>query len=391
MGGYYERLVRSVKQALRNSLGPICLTFIQLQTILCEIEAVLNSRPLIYPDSDVNSSPILTPAHLLGMNPTSGLPTLDPDSYADPDYGAKLSSKDKLLSFWKKGEKHLATFWNLWRSHYLLSLRERPRVTLRQPHTQAHSTPVIGAIVHIREDRPRGSWPLAQIVELIKSSDGEIRSAKVRTAQGTILTRSITHLFPLECDLDLQSQTPNPPPDVSQALDPSAPVPTTPAPTRPQRQAASVARQRIQQRAQDDDSDHEDPSPETAIPSHSQMPLRFRGPQSTLFLMVALFLLINPASALQPLLCEARNAKVAFNIENRYNCSFTPGRSLEHVSHAHVMAYKNNIAMHHSVAYRCYKIKSVIETWTNFAKFGFDRRSHPEAVPVDETECLSMI
>ena len=45
-GGWWERLVRSVKSALKKSLGSRCLTKCELETTLIEVEACINSRPL---------------------------------------------------------------------------------------------------------------------------------------------------------------------------------------------------------------------------------------------------------------------------------------------------------------------------------------------------------
>ena len=47
MGGFYERLVGTVKGALKKSIGKICLTEHQLETFLTEVQAVINSCPLV--------------------------------------------------------------------------------------------------------------------------------------------------------------------------------------------------------------------------------------------------------------------------------------------------------------------------------------------------------
>lgn len=65
MGGFYEFLVGLAKRALRKTLGRKLLTLIQMQTLLKEIEAILNSHPLVYVSEDINSSITLTPRHFL--------------------------------------------------------------------------------------------------------------------------------------------------------------------------------------------------------------------------------------------------------------------------------------------------------------------------------------
>ena len=47
MGGFYERLVGIIKTSLKKSLGRLCLSLVQLQTLVKEIEAVVNTRPIV--------------------------------------------------------------------------------------------------------------------------------------------------------------------------------------------------------------------------------------------------------------------------------------------------------------------------------------------------------
>ena len=62
MGGFYKRMVGLVKRSLREAIGKVCLTNEQLLTLLIEVEAVVNSRPLVYIGNDINSYMPLTPS-----------------------------------------------------------------------------------------------------------------------------------------------------------------------------------------------------------------------------------------------------------------------------------------------------------------------------------------
>ena len=55
VGGFYERIIGTIKRALRKSIGKIYLTEDQIETILADPEAVINSRPLVYVGEDFGS------------------------------------------------------------------------------------------------------------------------------------------------------------------------------------------------------------------------------------------------------------------------------------------------------------------------------------------------
>ena len=63
-GGFWERLVQTVKRTLRKTLGKAILRFGELLTIITEIEGVMNNRPLCYLYSD-NIEDVITPHHLI--------------------------------------------------------------------------------------------------------------------------------------------------------------------------------------------------------------------------------------------------------------------------------------------------------------------------------------
>ncbi|EPB68040.1 hypothetical protein ANCCEY_12865 [Ancylostoma ceylanicum] len=60
-GGVYERLIQSVKHSLYKTVGQAVLSFDELATVLVEIEALLNTRPLLYVDSNSVNESILQP------------------------------------------------------------------------------------------------------------------------------------------------------------------------------------------------------------------------------------------------------------------------------------------------------------------------------------------
>ena len=57
--------VKSTKKHLSCIVGNARLSFEELTTVLCQIEAVLNSRPLIPLPGDGDNIEVLTPGHFL--------------------------------------------------------------------------------------------------------------------------------------------------------------------------------------------------------------------------------------------------------------------------------------------------------------------------------------
>lgn len=85
--------------ALKRSIGKNYLTSLQLRTFSSETEAVLNSRPLVYVDDDLNDGTMITPSHFLSPNTKTGTPTIekDDDDRDDPDFELNQPSSNKML------------------------------------------------------------------------------------------------------------------------------------------------------------------------------------------------------------------------------------------------------------------------------------------------------
>ncbi|XP_069164574.1 uncharacterized protein [Procambarus clarkii] len=64
-GGFYERMVGTVKKCLRKTLHRQKINLTELQTLVVEIEARVNNRPLTYLTEDFSQREPLSPSHLI--------------------------------------------------------------------------------------------------------------------------------------------------------------------------------------------------------------------------------------------------------------------------------------------------------------------------------------
>ena len=193
-GGFYERLVGITKRSLKKAIGRCIVTREQMSTIIVEIEAIVNSRPLMYLDDDINSGEALTPAHFLSVNYKTGVPDVN------VEYRPNEGSSKILLESWKRGQIQLNNFWKIWINDYLQSLRETHTVNMKPVKGEITRKPQIGEVVIIKEEGvPRGRWKLATIESMIESGvDGVHRAANLITCSGRGLKRPLRLIYPLE-------------------------------------------------------------------------------------------------------------------------------------------------------------------------------------------------
>ena len=141
-GGFWERLVRSVKRCLRKTLGRSTLTFDELATVLVEIEATLNNRPLTYVCDDTEGlSYALTPADLIYGDRLAKSP--------DGRQFEVTSTAKTLTRRCKYQFCLLNKFVKKWRQDYLLNLQEKRVVGSKFQKSQQIK---IGDVAILRED-----------------------------------------------------------------------------------------------------------------------------------------------------------------------------------------------------------------------------------------------
>lgn len=150
-GGFFEQMVCSVKHRLKKTLGNARVTYEEFETVLIEVEGILNSRPLTYVYEDFEEP--LTPASVcIGRRLLSPTPRFQ-GSTADTT-ATELSRRQKHLDL------VLKHFWSRWRNEYLSEPREHHH---GKKTTQSR---VIrqGDIVCIHDNcSPRQRWKLGTV------------------------------------------------------------------------------------------------------------------------------------------------------------------------------------------------------------------------------------
>lgn len=200
-GGFYERLIGIVKNCLKRTLEKHLLNHGQLCTIIKEVEAVVNTRPLTTVGQELEH--VLTPADFLKI----GGPLVTDISDTEFLENATVT-KENLVTGWKRGQNILQEYVKMFSSHYLTSLRERNHAH-KQNRLAVKRIPKINDLVQIKNDNNRAHWKVGRITEVKMSSDGQIRVAKVTMPSGETLTRSIGHLYPLELEETQQPESPD--------------------------------------------------------------------------------------------------------------------------------------------------------------------------------------
>nr|XP_012145356.1 PREDICTED: uncharacterized protein LOC105663061 [Megachile rotundata] len=168
-GGLCEAAVKSFKNHLKRVVGEELFTFEQFNTLVIEIEAILNSRPLVPLSSDPNDPSALTPAHFLIGNSLTSLPEVD--------FSETPSNR---LSKWQHIQKVKQDFWSRWYKEYIHQLN------VRQKWTRGSHEIKEGSLVVMKDDHlPPLQWHLGRVEKIHPGQDNIIRAVTVRTSHGS--------------------------------------------------------------------------------------------------------------------------------------------------------------------------------------------------------------
>ena len=180
-GGLWEAAVKSAKKHLRRTMGNSVLTYEELSTLFCQIENVLNSRPIGTVSEDPKDETSITPADLCGGSKLDLLPS---HSASTPTNIDSCSPSKR----WTYIQNLLNGFWKRWSKEYVSSLQERGKWASEKENLK------LGDIVYITDDNtPPLQWPIGRVVYVYSGPDKFVRVVKVKTTTG-IYNRAVHKL-----------------------------------------------------------------------------------------------------------------------------------------------------------------------------------------------------
>lgn len=144
---------------------------------MCEVESILNSRPLTVFSDDPRDSEPLTPNHLLLLKSDSPMP---PGTFQRDD----LFSRRR----WRQIQYLADIFWKRWSREYL------PLLQSRQKWLHPRRNLTVGDVVLVAaENTNRNYWPLGRIQQVFPEKKGFVRKVRVKV-KSAVLERPVDKL-----------------------------------------------------------------------------------------------------------------------------------------------------------------------------------------------------
>ncbi|XP_054746534.1 uncharacterized protein LOC129251198 [Anastrepha obliqua] len=186
MGGYWETGVKRVKYQLKRILGEVPLSYEEFNTLLTEIEACANSRPLCDNSEAAGDLEVLTPGHFIVGEPLKSIPEPEGQGF-----------RGNLCQRWQAISAMRQHFWRRWRDEYLVSLQRRIKWFRSSRNIEE------GDVVAVfNEPNPPTKWTIARVIKCHHGTDGRVRVVTLKTPHGE-LVRPIVKLCLLPTKGDL--------------------------------------------------------------------------------------------------------------------------------------------------------------------------------------------
>ena len=191
-GGLWERVVSLFKKHIMSATRGDILHVDTFNTIVIEIEGILNRRPLTPISDDPNDTECLTPAHIL-------YPATFAHSSAIivPENNYESSAQ----ASWKRAQNRISAFWRIWSREYLDLLHTRSKW-----QTTRDDMRVGDLVILVDESTKRHGWKMARVVRVFKR-DNHVIKVVVKRSDGREIEKDRTKVVHLE--LDQKPSTPD--------------------------------------------------------------------------------------------------------------------------------------------------------------------------------------
>ena len=206
-GGAYKRMIGIVKISLMLILGKRLVDLCTLHTTFCQVENIVNSRPLTHISPD-EISPPLTPNSFLHP-----FRTANPETELQVSMPPSNTKSWDLIAGYRKTRSIIEMFRTQFKKRYLMLLRDNYRRWHPAPKGAVKFTPRVRETVSIQDNKgaSRAYWPLG----IIESIDARKSQAGVKTIdwlatnkdqannpdslyKTKIIEKSVGALYPLE-------------------------------------------------------------------------------------------------------------------------------------------------------------------------------------------------
>ncbi|KAJ8007682.1 hypothetical protein DPEC_G00096700 [Dallia pectoralis] len=165
MGGGWERLIGVARRILDSMLmrrDYASLSHEVLCTLMAEVTAIINSRPLV----DADYPLILTPSMLLTQKQSV------------PPPPGKFTEKDLFKQQWRQVQSLANQFWSRWKREYLPTLQVRQKWQDSCPNIED------GDVVLLKDSKAaRNDWPMALVTSTFPGEDGRVRKVELKVTR----------------------------------------------------------------------------------------------------------------------------------------------------------------------------------------------------------------
>lgn len=184
-GGLWEAGIKVAKGFLSKFDDNVRFTFEELSTVLAQVAACMNSRPITPLSDDPNEPQPLTPAHFLIGRSLNAVPEIN-----------QLERRVGSLNRWEYVQRIGQEFRLRWQSEYVLSLQRMTKWQRSAPNVS-----VGDFVLLIADNEKPKQWPIGRILDVFPGQDGHVRVVSVKTANG-VTRRDVRRIrrIPLEDD-----------------------------------------------------------------------------------------------------------------------------------------------------------------------------------------------